>query len=85
MCALISYFIANLKPSIFSCTLLSPYIPTFILQETNLFCYSYKFQVEHVIREEKMMAAYDLLEIYCELIVARLPIIETQKYVYLAP
>ncbi|KAL6558524.1 hypothetical protein OROMI_018874 [Orobanche minor] len=35
--------------------------------------------VEHVIREEKMMAAYDLLEIYCELIVARLPIIESQK------
>ncbi|KAL6523596.1 hypothetical protein OROGR_017199 [Orobanche gracilis] len=36
-------------------------------------------KVEHVIREEKMMAAYDLLEIYCELIVARLPIIESQK------
>lgn len=35
-----------------------------------------------MIREEKMMAAYDLLEIYCELIVARLPIIESQKYVY---
>lgn len=27
------------------------------------------------------MAAYDLLEIYCELIAARLPIIESQKYV----
>ncbi|XP_047947388.1 uncharacterized protein LOC125193601 [Salvia hispanica] len=38
-----------------------------------------KIRVEHVIREEKMMGAYDLLEIYCELIVARLPIIETQK------
>ncbi|XP_038699424.1 uncharacterized protein LOC119996742 isoform X2 [Tripterygium wilfordii] len=35
--------------------------------------------VEHVVREEKTMAAYDLLEIYCELIVARLPIIESQK------
>lgn len=35
-----------------------------------------------MIREEKMMAAFDLIEIYCELIVARLPIIESQKYVY---
>ncbi|KAL3825237.1 hypothetical protein ACJIZ3_021266 [Penstemon smallii] len=38
-----------------------------------------RIRVEHVIREENMMAAYDLLEIYCELIVARLPIIESQK------
>lgn len=38
-------------------------------------------QVEHVVREEKTLAAYDLLEIYCELIAARLPIIESQKYV----
>ncbi|KAA8523216.1 hypothetical protein F0562_009639 [Nyssa sinensis] len=36
-------------------------------------------RVEHVVREEKMMAAYDLIEIYCELITARLPIIEAQK------
>ncbi|KAL8498230.1 hypothetical protein ACS0TY_021527 [Phlomoides rotata] len=38
-----------------------------------------RIRVEHVIREEKMMTAYDLIELYCELIVARLPIIETQK------
>ncbi|GFQ01595.1 ist1-like protein [Phtheirospermum japonicum] len=38
-----------------------------------------RIRVEHVVREEKMMAAYDLLEIYCELVVARLPIIESQK------
>ncbi|XP_051130974.1 uncharacterized protein LOC127251356 isoform X2 [Andrographis paniculata] len=38
-----------------------------------------RMRVEHVIREEKMMAAYDLLEIYCELIIARLPVIESQK------
>ena len=37
-------------------------------------------QVEHVVREEKTMAAYDLVEIYCELIAARLPMIESQKY-----
>ncbi|KAK9274926.1 hypothetical protein L1049_022181 [Liquidambar formosana] len=38
-----------------------------------------RIRVEHVVREEKTMAAYDLIEIYCELIVARLPIIEAQK------
>lgn len=38
-----------------------------------------RIRVEHVIREEKMVAAYDLVEIYCELIVARMPIIESQK------
>ena len=36
-------------------------------------------QVEHVIREEKFMQAYDLIEVYCELIVARLSIIDSQK------
>ncbi|XP_077209774.1 uncharacterized protein LOC143845350 [Tasmannia lanceolata] len=36
-------------------------------------------RVEHVVREEKTMAAYDIIELYCELIVARLPIIESQK------
>ncbi|KAJ4951857.1 hypothetical protein NE237_028689 [Protea cynaroides] len=38
-----------------------------------------RIRVEHVVREEKTLAAYDLLDIYCELIVARLPIIESQK------
>ncbi|XP_057968580.1 uncharacterized protein LOC131158043 [Malania oleifera] len=38
-----------------------------------------RIRVEHVVREEKTMAAYDLIEIYCELIAARLPIIESQK------
>ncbi|KAG6424093.1 hypothetical protein SASPL_114505 [Salvia splendens] len=38
-----------------------------------------RIRVEHVIREDKMMAAFDLIGIYCELIVARLPIIESQK------
>ncbi|KAE9587906.1 putative vacuolar protein sorting-associated protein Ist1 [Lupinus albus] len=40
---------------------------------------SARIRVEHVIREEKLLAAYDLVEIYCELIAARLPIIESQK------
>ncbi|XP_061964709.1 uncharacterized protein LOC133689023 isoform X1 [Populus nigra] len=38
-----------------------------------------RIRVEHVVREEKTLAAYELIEIYCELIVARLPIIESQK------
>ncbi|KAG2591112.1 hypothetical protein PVAP13_5NG443600 [Panicum virgatum] len=38
-----------------------------------------RIRVEHVIREEKFMQAYDLLEVYCELIVARLSIIDSQK------
>lgn len=38
-----------------------------------------RIRVEHVIREEKTMSAYDLIELYCELIAARLPIIESQK------
>lgn len=29
------------------------------------------------------MSAYDLILVYCELIVARMPIIESQKYVSL--
>ncbi|KAM7256685.1 hypothetical protein ACFE04_012426 [Oxalis oulophora] len=38
-----------------------------------------RIRVEHVVREEKMIGAYELIEIYCELIVARLPMIESQK------
>ncbi|XP_022749908.1 IST1 homolog [Durio zibethinus] len=40
-----------------------------------------RIRVEHVVREEKTVAAYNLLGIYCELIVARMPIIESQKCV----
>ncbi|CAA7402869.1 unnamed protein product [Spirodela intermedia] len=38
-----------------------------------------RIRVEEVIREEKTMSAYDLIVLYCELIVSRLPIIESQK------
>ncbi|XP_047308298.1 AF4/FMR2 family member 4-like isoform X2 [Impatiens glandulifera] len=38
-----------------------------------------RIRVEHVIREEKLKLAYDLLEIYCELIAVRMQIIESQK------
>jgi hypothetical protein len=40
-------------------------------------------QVEHIIREENMMAAQEILELFCELIAVRLPIIEAQKFVLL--
>ncbi|KAF8087240.1 hypothetical protein N665_0593s0003 [Sinapis alba] len=36
-------------------------------------------RVEHVVREEKTVAAYELVGIYCELIVARLGVIDSQK------
>ncbi|KAK4762595.1 hypothetical protein SAY86_008363 [Trapa natans] len=38
-----------------------------------------RVRVEHVVREEKMMATFELIEIYCELIALRLQIIESQK------
>ncbi|KAF8036392.1 hypothetical protein BT93_C2182 [Corymbia citriodora subsp. variegata] len=38
-----------------------------------------RIRVEHVVREEKMMTAYELVELFCELIAARLNIIESQK------
>ncbi|XP_052885336.1 uncharacterized protein LOC108484997 [Gossypium arboreum] len=44
-----------------------------------------RIRVEHVVREEKTMVAYNLLEIYCELIVARMPSIESQKCVKVLP
>jgi hypothetical protein len=39
------------------------------------------WQVEHIFREENLLAAYDVLELFCELVTVRLPIIESQKYV----
>lgn len=38
-----------------------------------------RIRVEHIIREENMMAAQEILELFCELITVRLPIIEQQK------
>ncbi|KAF8759358.1 hypothetical protein HU200_010400 [Digitaria exilis] len=37
--------------------------------------------VEHVIREQNFMAANEIIELFCELIVTRLPIIAKQKFV----
>ncbi|XP_028775043.1 uncharacterized protein LOC114731940 isoform X2 [Neltuma alba] len=38
-----------------------------------------RVRVEHIIREENMMAAQEIIELFCELIVVRLPIIESQR------
>lgn len=38
-----------------------------------------RIRVEHIIREEKMMAAQEIIELFCELISVRLPIIEVQR------
>ncbi|KAK4753869.1 hypothetical protein SAY87_001973 [Trapa incisa] len=38
-----------------------------------------RIRVEHIIREEKMMQAQEILELFCELIAVRLPIIEVQR------
>ncbi|MCL7030401.1 hypothetical protein MKW94_028999, partial [Papaver nudicaule] len=38
-----------------------------------------RIRVEHIIREENMMAAQEILELFSELVVVRLPIIETQR------
>ncbi|XLS85730.1 hypothetical protein HN51_035896, partial [Arachis hypogaea] len=36
-------------------------------------------QMEHIIIEENMMAAQEIIELFCELIAVRLPIIEAQR------
>ncbi|KAJ3677334.1 hypothetical protein LUZ60_003058 [Juncus effusus] len=38
-----------------------------------------RIRVEHIIREENMMAAQEIIELFCELITVRLPIIDTQR------
>ncbi|XP_011074151.1 uncharacterized protein LOC105158932 isoform X1 [Sesamum indicum] len=38
-----------------------------------------RIRVEHIIREEKMTAAQEIVELFCELITVRLPIIEAQR------
>eukprot|EP00249_Psilotum_nudum_P031334 c45225_g1_i1 orf=158-490(+) len=40
---------------------------------------SVRIRVEHVIREQNIMAAYEIIELFCELIATRLPIIESQR------
>ncbi|KAL8540997.1 hypothetical protein ACS0TY_002327 [Phlomoides rotata] len=39
-----------------------------------------RIRVEHIIREEKMMAAQEIVELFSELIAVRLPIIKAQRF-----
>lgn len=36
--------------------------------------------MEHVIREQNIWAAYEILEMFCEFILARVPNLESQRY-----
>ncbi|KAK9063734.1 hypothetical protein SSX86_017606 [Deinandra increscens subsp. villosa] len=38
-----------------------------------------RIRVEHVIREQNISAAYEILEMFCEFVLARVPIIESQR------
>ncbi|KAI4357812.1 hypothetical protein L6164_001736 [Bauhinia variegata] len=38
-----------------------------------------RIRVEHIIREQNVWAAYEILELFCEFVLARVPIIESQK------
>ncbi|KAL6573698.1 hypothetical protein OROHE_002157 [Orobanche hederae] len=38
-----------------------------------------RIRVEHVIREQNTWEAYEILELFCELVLARLPILESQS------
>ncbi|KAF5468572.1 hypothetical protein F2P56_012715 [Juglans regia] len=38
-----------------------------------------RIRVEHVIREQNIWAAYEILELFCEFVLARVPIIENQR------
>eukprot|EP00252_Welwitschia_mirabilis_P015389 TRINITY_DN3382_c0_g1_i1.p1 TRINITY_DN3382_c0_g1~~TRINITY_DN3382_c0_g1_i1.p1 ORF type:complete len:693 (-),score=175.94 TRINITY_DN3382_c0_g1_i1:439-2517(-) len=38
-----------------------------------------RIRVEHIIREQNIMDAYEIIELFCELVAVRLPIIETQR------
>lgn len=38
-----------------------------------------RIRVEHVIREQNIWAAYEIVEMFCEFVLARVPILESQK------
>lgn len=40
---------------------------------------SARIRVEHIFREQNIVAAYEIIELFCELVVVRLPIIESQS------
>lgn len=38
-----------------------------------------RIRVEHVVREQNVWAAYEILELFCEFVLARVPVLEGQK------
>ena len=46
----------------------------------SVLIFDYETQVEHIVREENMMAAQEIIELFCELVAVRLPIIESQRF-----
>ncbi|KAL6010885.1 hypothetical protein ACLOJK_001327 [Asimina triloba] len=38
-----------------------------------------RIRVEHIIREQNILAAYEILELFCEFVLARVPVLETQR------
>ena len=49
------------------------------VMNTTLTWTSFVFQVEHIIREDYLVEAMELLELYCDLLLARFGLIETMK------
>ena len=41
---------------------------------------SFLVKVEHIIREDYLVEAMEILEMYCDLLLARFGLIETMKY-----
>lgn len=40
-----------------------------------------RIRVEHIVREDFLVEAYELLEMYCDLLLARFGLIQSMKYV----
>ncbi|KXG19452.1 hypothetical protein SORBI_3010G061100 [Sorghum bicolor] len=38
-----------------------------------------RIRVEHIIREQNILASYEIVELFCEFVLARVPIVEVQK------
>ncbi|WOK92449.1 hypothetical protein Cni_G01140 [Canna indica] len=38
-----------------------------------------RIRVEYIIREQNILAAYEIIELFCEFVLARVPILETQR------
>lgn len=39
--------------------------------------------MEYIIREQNILAAYEIIELFCEFVLARVPVLESQRFVIL--